>query len=103
MARLPPYYRNSFFASSVASSSRDSIPASPSFYTTTSASFVAGPGELTGRGLNAIGKMTLRGVQNIVVRRRLQVINSFIPHGNETAIPGKEQMYSDLLELSRCV
>lgn len=105
MAGLPPYYRESYFSStSPSSSARDSLTAT-SLYTTTgtSASFTAGPGELTGRGLNAFGKMALSGVRSIIVRRRLQTISSNIPHADNTTIPGLGEMYNDLLELSRYV
>ena len=106
MARLPSWYRNSFFSSS--SSLESSSPSTAtvqasSLYSSSSGSFVAGPGELTGRALRAFGKMTLGGVQSIIVHRRLRTINSYIPHRDDSVIPGLQQVYSDILELSRCV
>jgi hypothetical protein len=74
-----------------------------SLYTTKSASFFAAPGEITGEGLCAVAKMALSGYRNIVMRRRLQAIGSKMPHSDNAIIPGLEEMYGDLLELSRFV
>jgi hypothetical protein len=63
---------------------------------------MAGPGELAGRGLNAVGKIALSGVQNVLVRRRLQALRSHFPHSDYAAIPDLKTIYDDVLELSRC-
>jgi hypothetical protein len=66
-------------------------------------STIWGPGTLTGKALEAFGKATLRGVENLVVRRKLASLRSVFPHRNDTTIKNIEQHYDDVLELSRYV
>jgi hypothetical protein len=105
MAEVPPYYRRSFFSSSTSLASESSSTVTgTSMYTTTSASFTAGPGELAGRGLNAFGKAALSGVRSVVVRRRLQALSSYFPHTtDDPRIQGlnSKEIYDQVLELSR--
>jgi hypothetical protein len=106
MAKLPPYYdgSGSYYTSttSLAPSSPKSVSAT-SFLTSSSATLVAAPREAIGNGLCAFGKMALSGYRGIVVRRRLQAISSKMPHPDNAIIQGLEEMYGDLLELSRSV
>jgi len=62
-----------------------------------------GPGTLTGKALEAFGEATIRGIENLVIRRKLASLRSMFPHGNDTTIGNIEQLYDDILELSRCV
>jgi hypothetical protein len=71
--------------------------------TSSSGSTTPGPGALSGKVILALGKLTLRGADYLIIRRRLHVISSNFPHSNETNIKGLEQMYDDILELSRSV
>lgn len=71
--------------------------------TTTTSSTVPGLGEISGRAILALGKVTLRGAEYVIIRRRLDAISAKFPHANGDRIPGIEQMYDDILELSRFV
>jgi hypothetical protein len=54
-----------------------------------------GPGALAGKALEALG------VENLVIRRKLASFRSVFPHDNDTMIRDIEQVYDDLLELTR--
>jgi hypothetical protein len=69
--------------------------------TTTFASTIWGPGTLAGKALEALGEATLRGVENIVIRRKLAAIRSVFPHTDTTDIADIDAAYDDVLELSR--
>lgn len=71
--------------------------------TTITSSTVPGLGEISGRAILALGKVALRGAEYIIIRRRLDTISAKFPHHNADRIPGIEQMYDDILELSRFV
>ncbi|THU97288.1 hypothetical protein K435DRAFT_857802 [Dendrothele bispora CBS 962.96] len=68
-----------------------------------STSTIVGPGSLSGRAVLALGKLTLKGVERVIIARRLSTISSNFPHSNAsgTRIKGLKDMYADLLELSR--
>jgi hypothetical protein len=72
-----------------------------SAYTDTST--VWGPGTLAGKALEAFGEATLRGIENIVIRRKLAALRSAFPHTDNS--PGKDidGVYDAVLELSRRV
>jgi hypothetical protein len=83
--------------------SLDSSAASDSIYTTTSASTVPGIGALSGKFIYAFGKTILGALESVVVRRRLSYIQSICPLSDNTPPPDVEQIYDDLLELTRYV
>uniref|UniRef100_A0A0W0F430 Uncharacterized protein n=1 Tax=Moniliophthora roreri TaxID=221103 RepID=A0A0W0F430_MONRR len=60
-----------------------------------------GPGTLAGKAIYRLGKATLKGVEQVIIYRRLSTISNYFPHGNTTEVRGMRQMYTDLLELSR--
>ncbi|KAJ3829636.1 hypothetical protein F5880DRAFT_283035 [Lentinula raphanica] len=66
-----------------------------------SVSTFTGPGSLAGKALFNVGRLTLRGVEQIIISRRLSVIATHFPHRNTDRIAGLTEMYADLLELSR--
>ncbi|KAJ3748522.1 hypothetical protein DFH05DRAFT_1520119 [Lentinula detonsa] len=65
------------------------------------ASTFTGPGSLAGKALFSFGILTLKGVEQIIISRRLSVIATHFPHHNTERIIGLPGMYADLLELSR--
>ena len=67
----------------------------------TSSSTIWGPGALTGKALVAFGEATLRGVELVVMRRRLHVLRQHFPEYADTPSPEMVQMYGDVLELTR--
>ena len=79
------------------SSSRISYASS----TTSEISTIWGPGTLTGKALEAFGEATLRGIDNLVIRRKLTSLRSVFPHGAQ--VKNIEQVYDDILELSRYI
>lgn len=93
-------YRNS--RSSISSSSFALSFASRSTGWTTSTEW--GPGTLAGKALLAIGEAALRGVENLAIRRKLATYKSFFPHtdSDELTEIDVDQMYGDILELTRC-
>ncbi|KIK61126.1 hypothetical protein GYMLUDRAFT_243799 [Collybiopsis luxurians FD-317 M1] len=79
------------------------IPSSD-FSTATSISSVStfvGHGSLSGKLIYKLGKLALKGVENVVISRRLSSISSHFPHKRLANIPELNEMYRDLLELSR--
>ncbi|KAF8194409.1 hypothetical protein K438DRAFT_2017472 [Mycena galopus ATCC 62051] len=75
-------------------SSLFSYALSDSQRTTTDTSTIWGPGTLSGRALLALGEVTIRGINSLVIRRRLATIRLRAPTLNKS-------MCDDLLELSR--
>jgi hypothetical protein len=93
-----------YFNLSASTSSLESSSASSSSeYTTTSSSTNPGIGSVTGKGILAFGKMAQRGLDGIVIRRRLAAMKSVFPHndGDETSVQNLDKIYDDVLELSR--
>ncbi|KAF5388069.1 hypothetical protein D9615_000767 [Tricholomella constricta] len=84
-------------------SSSSALSSSFTSSTASSGSTVPGPGSLTGKAILALGKATLRSAEYVLIRRRLNVIASKFPLADSDAsnVRGIEQMYDDLLELSR--
>ncbi|KAJ6605350.1 hypothetical protein DFH09DRAFT_1353815 [Mycena vulgaris] len=82
--------------------SRRSSSAS-SVYTTTSSSTQWGPGALAGKAILAIGKAVVRGVDYLVISRRMSVIKAAMPCSDDDVGRSRnlETMFDDLLELSR--
>ncbi|KAG7097550.1 hypothetical protein E1B28_004888 [Marasmius oreades] len=78
---------------------------SESNYTTDSSSIgtMVGPGSLAGKAIYRLGKITLKGVEQVAIYRRLSAISFYFPHDHRDSsnVNGIEQMYLDLLELSR--
>ncbi|KAK7058496.1 hypothetical protein VNI00_002130 [Paramarasmius palmivorus] len=71
-----------------------------SFSTRTGSSeTINGPGALSGRYINELGELTLKGINILVVYRKLRNIERHFPHGNEEPVP--YEMYGHLLELCR--
>lgn len=70
-----------------------------------SSSTVPGPGALTGKALKALGKVTLRGFDRIVMNRHLTTVIHSFPHTDAEAsnIQNIQEIYDDLLEFSRQV
>jgi len=62
-------------------------------------SMVEGPGAISGRWIEALGKLTLGRYEQLVIQRRLLLIKTRLPHQDEEHVP--TYMYDDLLELSR--
>ncbi|KAJ7259906.1 hypothetical protein C8J57DRAFT_1339616 [Mycena rebaudengoi] len=77
-----------------------SISSASSIYTTTSLSTQWGPGSMTGKAILALGKSVLRGVEHLIILRRLSVIKSALPCFDDTVV-NQEKIFLDLLELSR--
>jgi hypothetical protein len=69
--------------------------------TTTNDSTLYGLGTLSGKVIEAFGEATLRGVENIVIRRKLSTYRSLFPHADETTIKDIDSVYENILELSR--
>ncbi|KAJ7767866.1 hypothetical protein DFH07DRAFT_808000 [Mycena maculata] len=77
-----------------------------SLYTTTSSNTQWGPGAIAGKAILAMGKAIIRGVDYLVILRRISAIKSVIPCSDPGAADSAhskkfETMFSDLLELSR--
>jgi hypothetical protein len=70
---------------------------------TESRSTVYGPGSLSGKFILAFGRLTLRGVENVVIMRRMSVISRACRDRNSVMLLEEEDniMCDDLLELSR--
>jgi hypothetical protein len=62
--------------------------------TTTDTSTIWGPGTLSGRALLALGEATIRGIDALLIRRKLATIRKRGPYLTQT-------MCDDLLELCR--
>jgi hypothetical protein len=62
-----------------------------------------GIGTTSGRAIQAVGEFVLRGVETIIVRRRIASVLKIFPHNNELNSDGLEKAYDDVLEISRCV
>lgn len=88
---------------SLASSSQ-SIVSYPTTYSTSSSDDSAvGIGSISGKVIYAFGEATLRGFENLIIRRRLKIINAVFPHKDTYTNKNIDRIYGDLLELSRCV
>lgn len=72
-------------------------------YTTTTDSTIPGPGALGGKAIKALGKLTIRGIDRVIINARLRSITAKFPHSNEQAsgIKGIREMYNVILELCR--
>ncbi|KAJ7194933.1 hypothetical protein GGX14DRAFT_404292 [Mycena pura] len=84
--------------------SHTSSQLSLSLYTTTSSSTIWGPGALAGKAILALGKATVRAVEQVIILRRLATIRAHLPctdddGGSESEFMGR--LFDDLLELSR--
>ena len=90
---------DSFSVASFQSSSPSSL------YTTTSSSTQWGPGALAGKAILGLGKAVIRGVEYLVISRRISAIKAFMPcwDDNVAQSGNLERMFDDLLELSRHV
>ncbi|KIK61064.1 hypothetical protein GYMLUDRAFT_85069 [Collybiopsis luxurians FD-317 M1] len=66
-----------------------------------SRSMFDGLGSLSGRALFNFGKLTLKGIEQLIISRRLAIIIVNFPHQDADSIAGLHSMYVDLLELSR--
>ncbi|KAK7038614.1 hypothetical protein R3P38DRAFT_2906717 [Favolaschia claudopus] len=92
--------------SSSPASSVFSGPSRASTYETSSgssSSTVPGPGALSGKAIKALGRVTIRGIDRLVMTRQLSVIAHYFPLPDEKAVCMKhaEEMYADALEFSR--
>ncbi|KAF9463077.1 hypothetical protein BDZ94DRAFT_1322157 [Collybia nuda] len=97
----PKFTSNSSTHSLGLSSLVGTLSSNYSVTTVSTSSTVPGPGALSGKAILALGKATLRGAENLMIRRRLQAIDEKFPHNNEDEFPEAERMYQDVLELSR--
>ena len=93
---LPIYTVDTFESSTSTDASTSAHP--ESICTTTSGATILGIGSLSGRAIRAVGKMTLRGVEEIVLLRKLAHLRTLFSH--EGSSPSHEA-YDDLLEMSR--
>ncbi|KAK6969376.1 hypothetical protein R3P38DRAFT_3146139 [Favolaschia claudopus] len=92
--------------SSSPASSVFSAPSRANTYETSSgssSSTVPGPGALSGKAIKALGRVTIRGIDRLVMTRQLSVIAHYFPLPDEKAVCMKhaEEMYADALEFSR--
>ncbi|KAJ6605343.1 hypothetical protein DFH09DRAFT_1300075 [Mycena vulgaris] len=73
-----------------------------SVYTTTSSSTQWGPGALAGKAILAMGKAVVRGVDYLVISRRMSAIKAVMPCSDDDVGRSRnlETMFDDLLELS---
>src|ERR1700733_7560913 len=62
-----------------------------------------GPGTILGRVLLGFGEAVKDGFDNIIIRRRLNTLNSMFSHEQTLPSANVNQIYNDVLELSRCV
>lgn len=77
-----------------------------SYATTYESSVTAhGPGELSGKAIKALGRITLRGLDDVQLRVRFARWRQHFPHGEHILGEGDngEEMYHILLDLSMCV
>ncbi|KAG7097548.1 hypothetical protein E1B28_004886 [Marasmius oreades] len=86
---------------STASSSTSLLSNSDRTTNSSSVGTIVGPGSLSGKAIYKLGKITLKGVEQVAIYRRLSTISFYFPHRDSTYVNGIEQMYLDLLELSR--
>ncbi|KAJ7761789.1 hypothetical protein B0H16DRAFT_1530551 [Mycena metata] len=68
-----------------------------------SSSTVPGPGALSGKAIKALGRVTIRGIDHLVILRQLSVIAHHFPLPDEKAgfVKDVEEIYADTLEFSR--
>jgi hypothetical protein len=76
-------------------------PSIMSFATTTSVETVQGIGTLSGRMIYAVGDVALRGIDLLVLRRRLGKVILAFPHQDDIVTNDIETIYDDTLEFSR--
>ncbi|KAJ8084529.1 hypothetical protein PM082_003301 [Marasmius tenuissimus] len=62
-------------------------------------SVVDGPGAISGRWIEALGRLTLGRYERLVIQRKLLDIKNYFPHTDEDQL--SKNTYDDLLELSR--
>ncbi|KAJ6605352.1 hypothetical protein DFH09DRAFT_1121235 [Mycena vulgaris] len=72
-----------------------------SLYTTTSSSTQWGPGAMAGKAILAMGKATLRGVEHLIISRRIGTIKAVMPCTDDNGSEHLGKIFGDLLELSR--
>ncbi|KAF9075567.1 hypothetical protein BDP27DRAFT_1443457 [Rhodocollybia butyracea] len=79
-----------------------SVDSSENYSTSTvSSATFRGLGSLSGKALRNFGKLTLKGIEQVIIFRRLSTIAARFPHHAGAKFPGLTEMYMDLLELSR--
>jgi hypothetical protein len=71
------------------------------YATTSTNATVFGIGTVAGRAIEAFGEATLRGIENVVIRRKLAKFRALFPHTDSTTIKNIDFVYDDVLELSR--
>ncbi|KAF7290204.1 hypothetical protein MIND_01333900 [Mycena indigotica] len=105
---MPPHDTHRFrrILQSPSASSLTSSLSSLSLYTSTSNSTSWGPGALAGKAIKALGKSTVRGVEHVVIKRRMATICANLPQVDNypdlLARPGFwQELFNDVLELSR--
>lgn len=92
-----------FFDFSVSISSFASSASSASQYTATSSWTIPGIGSLSAKGIRAVGKWQLRGLEWIIIRRKLASFRRIFPHTNNGVNDNLEDAYDAVLELTRYV
>ncbi|KAF5384538.1 hypothetical protein D9757_006445 [Collybiopsis confluens] len=70
-------------------------------YSLLSFSTFDGLGSSTGKAIFTVGKLTLKGIEQLIISRRLASISAQFPHLDIDNIPKLHSMYMDLLEFSR--
>jgi hypothetical protein len=110
MDRFPGHRRSTTSLAFYALSSRSTLsisnmssPSNLSAGTESSSSTTPGPGELSGKVIKALGTRTLEIVDDIWLRRRLNEISPFFPHGRRihATVDDGEMLYNNILELAR--
>ncbi|KAF9266092.1 hypothetical protein L218DRAFT_996874 [Marasmius fiardii PR-910] len=81
---------------SMASSSTSLVSDSNCTSNSSSVGTMVGPGSLAGKAIYKLGKITLKGVEQVAIYRRLSAISFHFPHQNSSYANGIEQMYNDL-------
>jgi hypothetical protein len=71
--------------------------------TDTSSDTVTGLGSISGRVVLGLGEVILRGLDNLVILQKLEVIKSAFPHDDNTVPDNIGTLYDNVLELSRYV
>lgn len=58
---------------------------------------------MAGKAILAMGKATLRGVEHLIISRRIGTIKAVMPCTDDNGSEHLGKIFGDLLELSRCV
>jgi hypothetical protein len=102
-ASTVPYRYFNFSESSSSFATSVTTETSASLHTVSSSRTIPGIGFLSGKGIRAVGKLQLQGMEWIVIQTKFANFRRLFPHKNETSAAGLEEAYDELLELTRFV